>query len=88
MEYSAGGNADENITRAVQEWAIRNGENELLRIAICGYDPLPLAMPAGWRALRWSARKGYAQGENAENRHREIVWFSPHCEILPEEATP
>ena len=81
MEYSAGGNDDESITRAVQAWAIENGGNEQLRIALCGYDPLPLAMPSGWVALRWTARKGYQAAGN-EDRRREIVWFSPHCEAV------
>jgi hypothetical protein len=79
MEYSVGGNQDDSLTRAVQGWAIENGGNEQLRIALCGYDPLPLTMPAGWVALRWTARKGYQNAENAKNSSREIVWFSPHC---------
>jgi len=77
MEYSAGGNNDASISDAVRTWCIANGGNPQLRIAFCGYEPL--AMPAGWRALRWSAPKGYQNAENAENRHREIIWFSPHC---------
>jgi hypothetical protein len=77
MEYSAGGNNDAALSDAVRAWCIENGANPQLRIAFCGYEPL--AMPAGWRALRWSARKGYQNAENAANRHREIIWFSPTC---------
>ena len=77
MEYSAGGNADASIMAAVRAWCIENGGNPQLRIALCGYEPL--SMPHGWTALRWSAPKGYQNAENAANRHREIIWFSPHC---------
>ena len=77
MEYSAGGNADAGIMTAVRAWCVENGDNPQLRIALCGYEPL--AMPDGWRALRWSAPKGYQNAENATNRHREIIWFSPAC---------
>lgn len=83
MEYSAGGNQDDNITRAVQAWAIENGDNEQMRIALCGYDPLPLAMPADWVALRWTAGHGYQAAGN-EDRKREIIWFSPHCLTVAE----
>ena len=76
MEYSAGGNSDASLTNAVRDWCIENGDNPLMRIAFCGYEPL--TMPAGWRALRWVARKGYQNEENA-NREREIIWFSPYC---------
>jgi len=36
----------------------------------------------GWSVYHWKARGGYgnAGGEDAEdNRHREVIWFSPHC---------
>jgi hypothetical protein len=39
-------------------------------------------MPRAWTRLRWKAHGGMAnqrkRGEN-RNRHREVVWFSPHC---------
>ena len=79
MEYSAGGNADASITNDVRAWCVENGGNPQLRIAFCGYEPL--SMPKGWTALRWTAPKGYQNAENAENRKREIIWFSPHCLI-------
>ncbi len=76
----------------VRRWAIENGDNPLLRIALCGYDDVE--MPDGWEMVRWSAHGGYGHlghGRGAENRHREVVWFSPHCikpngprqEVLP-----
>ncbi len=68
------------VAEDVRRWAIENGDNPLLRIALCGYDDVK--MPAGWEMVRWSAQGGYGHqghGRGAENRHREVVWFSPHC---------
>jgi DNA adenine methylase len=77
MSYSAGAGA---VAPDVAAWARENGSDPLLRIALCGHDgehDLP-----GWSVHHWKARGGYgnAGGEDAEdNRHRETVWFSPHC---------
>lgn len=63
----------------VRQWAIENGDNDLLRIAICGYD---FEMPEGWQPLAWKAHGGYGSqgdGQGRANAHKEIVWFSPHC---------
>lgn len=65
---------------AVREWALANGGNPDYRIAYCGYDD-GFEFPDGWEKLKWKANGGYAnQGASRrENRHRETVWFSPHC---------
>ena len=63
-----------------REWAIANGNNPLLRIALCGYDSIE--MPAGWQLLRWKAAGGYGSqgdGRGRANAGREVVWFSPAC---------
>lgn len=68
------------VAHDVRDWAIANGDNPDLRIALCGYDPL--TMPDGWERVRWKACGGYgSQGEEngRANAHREVVWFSPHC---------
>jgi DNA adenine methylase len=70
---------DENVFAAAREWAIANGDNPLMRIALCGYD---FEMPAGWTAHRWKAAGGYGSqgdGQGRENAKREMIWFSPHC---------
>ncbi len=70
---------ESDATHRAQAWAIENGSNPLLRIALCGYD---LDMPEGWRAVRWKAAGGYGsqgEGRGRENARREVVWFSPHC---------
>jgi hypothetical protein len=72
---------DLSVAHAAREWAIANGENPLLRIALCGYDT-EHALPDGWIAWNWHAHGGYAnQADSAgkANKKREVVWFSPHC---------
>lgn len=77
--------ADDSLADRVRAWAIENGDNPLLRIALCGYDTEHgESMPSSWTALRWKSHGGYgAQGKTAgrarENSRREVVWFSPHC---------
>jgi len=64
----------------VRAWAIEWGEHPLMRIALCGYDPLE--MPEGWTPLRWKAHGGYGSqgdGDARENAGKEIIWFSPGC---------
>jgi hypothetical protein len=41
-------------------------------------------MPQDWAVAEWKAAGGYASTASAEtqgkaNRHRERIWFSPHC---------
>jgi hypothetical protein len=64
----------------VRNWAIENGDNPLLRIAICGYEG-EFEMPDTWEAIHWRARGGYSNQAEVENgnRHREMIWFSPAC---------
>lgn len=84
--YAAAGRAavyavESDAAYRAHEWAIANGDNPLLRIALCGYDG-EHAMPAGWNPIRWKAAGGYgsqADGRGRENAARETVWFSPHC---------
>ena len=71
---------------AVRQWCLAHGDEPLLRIALCGYEAEghePLE-EAGWSVLAWKALGGYgsqARGDSRgkTNRHRERVWFSPHC---------
>lgn len=65
----------------VFRWAIENGENKLLRIALCGYEG-EHEMPAAWECVEWKAVGGYGlqgNGRGRENRTRERIWFSPYC---------
>lgn len=80
MDYAAKGTGGE-LADAVRAWCQENGDNPLLRIALCGHDGEHDALLSfGWSARKWKARKGYAQTNEArENSKGETVWCSPHC---------
>ena len=72
----------ETIAHAVREWAIQNGDNPLLRIALCGYQS-EHAMPSSWECVAWKAAGGYgsqSNGRGRDNKNRERIWFSPACQ--------
>lgn len=74
-----------NVSALVRQWAIENGNNPLLRIALCGYEGEHV-MPPDWECVAWKARGGYGSqgdGDGRENAARERIWFSPAC-IRPE----
>jgi len=76
-----------DCSAAVREWAIANGGNPLLRIALCGYEG-EHAMPSDWECVAWKASGGYgsqSNGRGRENCKRERIWFSPNC-IRPDSA--
>lgn len=66
---------DLEVAHAVREWAIANGDNPQLRIALCGYEG-EHEMPADWTCVAWEAAGGYGSKANAR---RERIWFSPAC---------
>jgi DNA adenine methylase len=79
QEYSAGGNAGGGVAADVWAWAVKNGGDPLLRIAVCAYDD-GRPTPAGWNKVKWAARKGYQTTDEAiKNPDREVVYFSPNC---------
>ena len=69
----------QSVAHDVREWAIANGDNPLLRIVLAGYEG-EHAMPPTWRAHAWSAGNSYGSSKATPgNRHKERLWFSPHC---------
>jgi DNA adenine methylase len=77
VTYSAGTGS---VAADVRAWAIENGNNPLLRIALCGYAGEHEM--DGWTEVPWKARGGYgsqSDGRGRENSARERIWFSPHC---------
>lgn len=77
---------DHDISAEVRAWAVENGERRELRIALCGYEG-EHDMPASWDCVPWKAGGGYGRTARAKsNRHRERIWFSPHC--LADNRTP
>lgn len=78
---------DFSISHDVREWALANGDNPLMRIALCGYErEHGPHMPATWRCVAWNAGAGYAAQATSgasDNGKQERIWFSPHC-LMPE----
>lgn len=74
-----------DVAHDVRAWCIANGDNPRYRIALAGYeDEHGDLMPSTWRKLAYSASRAYGSstGEdtaNVANRHKERLWFSPHC---------
>jgi hypothetical protein len=85
MDYAAGG-VGTDLPMQVQAWCAANGQDQQLRIVLCGHagehDAL---MQHGWHIRKWKARKGYAlTAEAVANNAGETLWCSPHC-INPQE---
>ena len=69
------------LAHDVRQWAIDNGDNPLLRVALCGYEG-EHTMPDSWDCVPWKAKGGYgglSGSHDNPNARRERVWFSPHC---------
>lgn len=71
------------IALDVRDWALANGDNPSMRIAIFGYrEEHDEYMPEGWTRLHWRAAGGFSltgDGKGRARAKRETVWFSPHC---------
>jgi len=71
----------DSVAHAARDWAVAQGDNPLMRIALCGYKGEHV-MPDSWDCVPWKAQGGYAgQAKDRENvnARRERIWFSPHC---------
>jgi len=60
------------VSDDVRAWAIANGNNPALRIALCGQEG-EHEMPKGWTEVAW------ASTSSAQSRAKERIWFSPFC---------
>ena len=76
---------DLDVAHDVRAWCIANGDNPRYRIVLAGYeDEHGDEMPSSWRVQRWTANKAYGSSKSAgsindANRHKECLWYSPHC---------
>lgn len=68
---------ESDISHQVRDWAIANGTNQRMRIALCGLDG-EHDLPESWEKVYWSAPRGYSNKAKTGAR-REAIWFSPHC---------
>jgi len=64
-----------DVWHRAARWAVSNGDNPRLRIAVCGYNDAEsdALFPSGWARFVWR-RSGIGK-----NKDRECIWFSPHC---------
>jgi DNA adenine methylase len=80
--YNADGSG---IASAVRDWCKIWGGNQKMRIALCGYTGEHESLESlGWKRHEWRAHGGYANQAKGstrgkENKHKERIWFSPHC---------
>jgi len=65
----------EDIWQRAARWAVANGDNPKLRIAVCGYNDAEsdALFPQTWARFVWR-RSGIGQ-----HKDKECIWFSPHC---------
>jgi hypothetical protein len=73
---------DSDIYSKVCEWAILNGDNSKLRIAVCGYEGYKF--PDSWKEVSWQtngglANQGLPDSRGKINSKKEKIYFSPHC---------
>lgn len=72
-----------NVFLDVCKWAIDNGSNPKMRIAVCGYDG-DFEFPNDWEAFNWQTGGGFSSFAKEEERgkinsKKEVIWFSPQC---------
>jgi hypothetical protein len=73
-----------SVAADVRAWCLENGNNSLLRIALCGYEGEghDALLDYGWTAHAWKTAGGYGGGRGGTgdaNRHKERIYFSPAC---------
>ena len=72
---------EKTLAEDVRAWAVENGDNPKMRIALCGYEG-EHKMPGTWEKYTWESGGGYSNAGNTarrKNRKLERIWFSPHC---------
>lgn len=82
----------DGISHAVRKWCFEHGSDPRMRIVLAGYDGEHNSLEQdGWRVIKWRNHGGYANrrkhGVN-ENKHKERLWASPHCNFTPHNELP
>lgn len=70
------------VANEARDWAIENGNNPKLRIALFGYEDEHIhKIPDNWECLHWKTQGGYSSRNQKgnDNNEKERIWFSPHC---------
>lgn len=61
-----------DVAAEARTWALENGDNPDLRIALCGLEG-EHDMPDTWSCVAWCSTS------SAASRSKERIWLSPHC---------
>jgi len=77
----------QDVAHEVREWCRGRASDPDYRIVLAGYyEEHKSLLEEGWRLHRWSARGGYGRTARSGsvtqgqiNRHKEALFFSPHC---------
>lgn len=72
---------DTDIYKEVCEWAVDNGDNPRLRLAVCGYKD-DFIFPDTWQHFSWKSGgglSGLGDNQGKINSKREMIYFSPNC---------
>ena len=77
----------QDVAQEVQGWCRGRASDPDYRIVLAGYyDEHKNLLDEGWRMHRWSAGGGYggtarsgSKTQGQINRHKETLFFSPHC---------
>jgi len=79
-----------SVAEDVQKWCIERGGRDSYRIVLAGYyEEHEHLLEHGWMVHRWKAQGGYGNmgnGKGKKNRHREALFFSPHCVLQDEKG--
>ena len=75
------------VANEVREWCLARGDRKSYRIVLAGYyEEHESLLDHGWTVHRWSAHGGFANKakdktkcKGEANRHKEALFFSPHC---------
>jgi site-specific DNA-adenine methylase len=75
------------VAHEVREWCRKRADRKTYRIVLAGYyEEHETLLDEGWTVHRWSAHGGFANKakdrdkcRGQKNRHREALFFSPHC---------
>ena len=75
------------VAHEVREWCRKRADRKTYRIVLAGYfEEHESLLDEGWTVHRWSAHGGFAniakdktKCKGEANRHKEALFFSPHC---------
>jgi len=74
---------DASVAHDVREWCRERADRKDHRIVLAGYyEEHDSLIAEGWTVHRYSGKGGYGNlgnGNGKLNRHREALFFSPHC---------